>query len=391
MSVSKNIVIDNIVDIKNEELEEKYFLKYNHLYKIAIDVIKKYYDNVILYGGYAINELLPSELKFYRDDRLKDIDVFCNIKYYKTIEKDLLSTYEKQGYNYTTIREALHKNTYKLVVNGVQIMDISVLEPIEFETIKYGGKKTSIGLYTSNIHFLKYTLHLLLSKPDDSWRWKKIYPRMKNLYAVFPPTKHATYDCNDFIIDKIPVSITKKLRDFLTNNKNKVLSFGWNVIDIYLREGGNDILNINKKTPIQYLSTTKDTLLLAKNLLSHFNDDNIAISDTVPANIFTEEHTIMTYKNEKWIYIFGTSACYSYVTYKSLRIMSIHSIIANIYALYLSNNDVRLLHIVNVLIETLLNNKTNKSVFTEFIMNCQGNSKGIITLRKERFVRDNNK
>lgn len=389
MSVSKESIIDNVVEIKNEEFEEKYFLKYNHLYIIALNVIKKYYDNVLLYGGYAINELLPSELKFYRDDRLKDIDIFCNIDKYETIANDLISAYEKNGYIYITLREALHMNTYKLIVDGVQIMDISVLQPLEFKRIKYGRKKTKIGLYTSNIDFLKYTLHLLLSKPDDSWRWKKVYLRLKNFYSVFPPITKYNYKFNDFVIDKIPLSIRKKLRAFLTNEKNNCVSFGWNVIDIYLREGGNNILQFCKDTPLQYLSTTKDSLTTAKELLSHLNNRNISILETVPANIFTESHTILTYKNEKWIYIFETSSCYSYITYKSLRIFSIHSIIANLYALYLSNNDIRLFHIVNILIETLFNDTTENPIFTQFIMSCQGNSKGIITLRKERFAREN--
>lgn len=372
--------INELIDLKNIEIERRNFIKYNHLTSIAINVLKKHKRHIIAYGGYAINELLPSELKFYTGEKLVDIDLICIVSEFDNIVSHLNNAYKKNGNKYITVNEALHANTYTLTVDGLKILDLSITEEEDFKAIKWGGVETSIGIYTAGIDFLKYSVHLMLSKPDDSFRWTNVYPRMIKLYSVHPPITNMKYNFENFSIEKVPPPIIKKIRNYIISNN--IASFGWDIIKIYLPEV--EIAN----TPVMYLSSKKDPTDVAKSLLKHLNDPDFVISDKIENNIFTAEHVVISYKGEKFIYIFLSNYCYSYIAYKSMQIFSIHSMLANLYALYLSNRNVELFNAINMLTSLLLNNMdSKKKLLKQLTLDCNGTTKGQITLRKERFSR----
>ncbi|MGA1049735.1 MAG: hypothetical protein ACO3UU_17155, partial [Minisyncoccia bacterium] len=240
--------IDEIVNLKKMEIDKRNYIKYQKLYDIGIKVLVEFREHVILYGGYAINILLPKELQFYNEYELSDIDILCDSGMFEFLKIQLYNAYKDADYEYITIREAIHNDTYKLIVDGVHIFDISITDTESFNAIMWGGVETVIGIYTAGIDFLKYSLHLLLSKPEDSFRWPKIYPRMIKLYSQYPPisTTKYEYDFKDFAIEAVPRNINKAIKKFVSDPYNNCVSFGWYVIDIYLREGGIDNINFSE-------------------------------------------------------------------------------------------------------------------------------------------------
>ena len=379
--------IEKIASLKNKEIDRRYFIKYNYLNDIAINVIRLYKNDVLLYGGTAINEIVSAKQKFYGEDEMSDIDIFCTEDTSKKLSADLIKAFKNNNHELTTVNEALHENTYKLIVEGLMLTDITVIDTDSFKKFSNGKILTSIGLYSVNIDYLRYSLHFLLAKPYDSSRWIKAYPRLISLYNDYPVSSKCETSLNEFYLYDIPSSLLKKLPAFL--KKNSAISFGWDIIENYIKESKNDIsLHEENFSPIQYISVIGDSHEFATALSSHLNNADIAILKQKDASVFLPEYSVITYKNEKWIYIFKAYNCLSFVTYKNTRILSIHSMIYYMYCLYFTTLDTHILCVIHILTNILLANlKSKKAIFQQFLKECYGDNEGLVTLRKNKFER----
>lgn len=60
--------------------------------------------------------------------------------------------------------------------------------------------------------------------------------------------------------------------------------------------------------------------------------------------------------------------------------------------MYLSTQEVDIKCIIQVLTAIQMNNAlSSKKIFQQFVLNCYGFQKGVVTLRKERYLRMKNK
>jgi hypothetical protein len=212
---NKLLQIEEIANKKAKEIEEMYFIKYKKLYDLAIDVISNF--KVLLYGGTAINDVLPEKLKFYSKTELPDIDIFCTFKTYKLLSKKLLKAFFLNGNEITTIREALHEHTYKLMVDGLHVIDISVIEEEFFNALSKHKVKTSFKkIYSVNIEYLKYSLHTMIAQPLQSHKWVKIFDRMINFYKAFPnDSTPCDIDTDTYFISELPENIFNDVNEYI--------------------------------------------------------------------------------------------------------------------------------------------------------------------------------
>ena len=67
--------ITDISNLKQDEINKQNYEKYYYLFELAFKVLRKH--KVLLYGGTAINEILPKRYKIYGEYELPDIDVYC--------------------------------------------------------------------------------------------------------------------------------------------------------------------------------------------------------------------------------------------------------------------------------------------------------------------------
>jgi hypothetical protein len=385
--------IEELAEQKAEEIEKNYYEKYYPLYDLAIQILKKH--EVLLYGGSAINEILPKKLRFYKEDELPDIDVFCKSKDYARISKDILSQFEKKGYVLTTIKEALHENTYKIMTEGLQLIDITVVKEDIFEILKKGAMNTSFGISTVNLDYLKYSLHNLLSLPLDAHRWPKVFQRLVYVYEAYPLKVDHVIHLEDYYVS-IPIDIQTKLDTYIHTKKN-LISFGWDVIQLYLSTDDTVAASYKKKflwknpdksfAAIQYIVVDKNLLSEAKELVKHLGKEaKLEFIDS--GDEFVPEYVCISYDGRHWIYIFMAPNCSSYHTYQTKRIFSIHSVIKYLYIIYVSSGDKNVYAMIQMLTLVQLNNSlSKKQLFQQFILDCYGYQKGLVTLRKERFER----
>lgn len=390
--VKKNIVkqIQNLADEKEKEIKKDYFDKYSQFYEIAISVLKKH--NVLLYGGTALNEIFPIKYKFYDKEELPDIDVFCTD--YHKISDDIINTFKNYGYSLTTVKEALHKNTYKIMIEGLQLIDLSVISKKLFKVLKKGSFKTILGLPTVNIDYLKYSLHIILSEPLNSWRWPKVYQRMIRLYDLYPIDTSCSFDISKYYVD-LPISITSFINKTIL--KYNLIAFGWDVIQTYLQEDTTitktvkkqfittDIDSLKNAVPVQYLIINKD---IDKVIDYMIKNSELKIDHVFQGDEILPKYYCLKYNNMRSVYIFESENCVSYITWKSKLILTMHSILHFLYQMYLSTEEPDIKCIIQVLTAIQLNNAlSNKKLFKQFILNCYGFQKGIVTLRRERLLR----
>jgi hypothetical protein len=167
----------------SEEAKEEY-LKYKELYDLVKHFTIKHH--LIMYGGMALNELLPKSKKFYSDSETPDYDCLSyDAKKHALLLGDEL---KKRGYNYVEVKSGMHDGTYKVFAEFKAAADITQVSKslyqylLQQSTTNPKQNQSDPGLIIAPVVFLKWSLYKELSRPEGSlFRWEKIYKR----YDIF--------------------------------------------------------------------------------------------------------------------------------------------------------------------------------------------------------------
>ena len=396
---------------KKEELIQ--YEKYKSIFDEAISYIKN--KKVLLYGGMAINDLLPKKDKIYETNVLPDIDIFSTNG--KKQANNIVKYFVKKGYSKITTNytEALHENTFKVYVDSVQVFDITTISKKAYKNLSINSVRGDSGINIVNPQFLRLSLHMIMSQLyDASKRWEKVYKRLVIFYKHYPPVicKSNKQDTNVATIDtaktkssesimrqsmlnsSIPIDLVDNIYKFL-ENKDYIL-FGTNELLTYIENySKSDIyLPSNLKiAPIQVIATG-NILDIAHTIVNSLNIDSISISKIFESDEFIPEHVMIKYKNHQLIEIYNIDVCLTYVNYGKYRIASINTIIRMYLSMLLStydhfktNNDY-LECVVNMLSAIQQDmSKSRKRIFQQILKNCYGPYYGLVTLRRNRLLR----
>ena len=176
--------------IKNYEnnMELNYVKKTN---KIKL-IIKKFIieNKLILYGGTAIDLLLPTNKKIYKkNEKLFDYDVYSSDAYnYGVKLVDLLT---KHKYKYVQLREAAFtQNTFKVFVENLPVFDITNLPKEQYEKyLDFIKKKQQMLVIGPEV--LIRDMCAQLSQPHISYfRLSKTYERYNLFNSIYGITKY---------------------------------------------------------------------------------------------------------------------------------------------------------------------------------------------------------
>jgi hypothetical protein len=151
--------------------------------KIAEDFISK--KDCVLYGGTAINAMLPKSDQFYNYKyELPDYDAYTPLALDHA--KELADIYVKQGFKDVEAKAGVHYGTYKVYVNQHAIMDLTQLHEELYTSIKRHAKVIE-GLRYAPVNYLRMSCYLELSRPmGDVSRWEKVYRRLSKLNKYHP-------------------------------------------------------------------------------------------------------------------------------------------------------------------------------------------------------------
>jgi hypothetical protein len=145
--------------------------------------IKK--QDLVCYGGTAINNILPEEAQFYdKKTEIPDYDFYSP----NALEhaKHLADEFYENGYSEVEAKSGMHHGTYKVFVNFVGIADITQLDPTLFNNIRAEAIKVD-GIPYAPPNLLRMGMHLELSRPEgDVSRWEKVSKRLALLNEHHP-------------------------------------------------------------------------------------------------------------------------------------------------------------------------------------------------------------
>lgn len=230
--------IKNIVD--NIEIQKLKNEMQNN--KKIFEVVEKFIKTkkLILYGGYALNLILPQNKKIYRDYTQADFDCYSYSAKKDAIQ--LAKKLKKLKYKLIKVKLAKHDNTFKLYVGTLNVLDITQLDKKIFDIFikihNYEKHNDLLIHYTDSfniipLYLMKRNMHYELSRPEGSYyRWEKVYNRSKLLDKVYF-TKHfnqirsnCKLNINDNTYLKIPNDWNKcinQLLSYIKKNKNPII------------------------------------------------------------------------------------------------------------------------------------------------------------------------
>jgi hypothetical protein len=303
------LVKDNIDDIvekideKKLEIIELTGKELTKMYDIVLDFVREKKRKV--YGGYAQNKLVeqkdPKDA-FYKPKSIGDIDIdfYSPDPILDIIE--LSDIFYDKGYKYVEGKEAMHKETYSIFIEGVNVADISYVPTNIYNRIPFVEIK---GIRYSGPSFVMMDLYRMLTEPYfSSFRWKKTFPRIFVLQKHYPFNKATSklpkYKNND---DKLTTEqmkdkdiLMKGVYDYVKNNKN-IIMIGTYAYNYYLEQSGimKDVkgaAKLGSKYAIQeipyyeFVSTDykNDVLKLFKELQEKYPDlkDDLTIAEYYP-------------------------------------------------------------------------------------------------------------
>ena len=383
-----NEKIENIAEMKEEEIERNNYIKYKYVFDETVNILKTM--NVLLYGGTALNDFLPSNLKIYEEQVLPDIDIFCvnAEKKAKIIENKLI----KKNFKAVSVSEAMHPGTYKIFAQGLQVIDITDIPYNAFKILLKNSTKGSMGITIVNYEFLRLSLHMMLSQSNDAHRWPKVFKRLINYYTYMPPTDSNSSCLISLKLDNDYLSAVNLIYSYLKNSE--FVLFGPNEINMISN-------NLNKNTikPEVFILAKTDNLTktmskIVNKLNKTTHQKDFTIKNIYENNNFIYDFGIISYKDQPIISIFKCESCMTYNEYEGLRIATINTIIRMFLGIILSDHtffnkwkNILKCYVDKLSILELKNKDSDKPLLQTFVKNCYGESEGLVTLRKNRILR----
>ena len=138
----------------------------------------------ICYGGTAINNILPREAQFYINKHGADYDFFSKDSLKNS--KRLADSFAANGFNHVEVKSSMHVGTFKVIVNSLEIADVTELVPEVFEKLDAECIKLN-GIKYASPDFLRQSMYRELSLPEGQIdRWPKVLKRLSLLNKHYP-------------------------------------------------------------------------------------------------------------------------------------------------------------------------------------------------------------
>lgn len=383
--------IEKIAEEKAEEIERKNYEKYREIFDTTVKHLKK--QKVLLYGGYALNELFPANLKIYKDEELPDIDFFTYKP--KEVANYLVKAYRKAGLETASYAEALHPGTYKVFVQGLQVADITGISKTAFLRLSKNSVVGSNGVRIVDPQYLRMSLHMLMSQAVDSHRWSKVFKRLIAFYKVYPQKmcSEAKQEAKNGVKSgDVPRELTNIIYDRV--QQDRYVLFGARELQLMM-ETDSYMFPTSGLPPIQILADADPEVVATKFIEDLKKYDTSSFTTKVmEKDDFMPKHVFVMYKKRKMLGIYMANACITYNEIGQMRVASIHTMLR----MYLSMSLSSCPHFKKAADElecitsslSYLQQKSmhrKRKILREFVTDCYGSQAGLITLRREKALR----
>lgn len=344
-------------------------------------------NQCVVYGGTAINNILPKTDQFYDYDyELPDYDFFHPDAL--ELAKKLADEYSNKGFDNVEAKSGVHHGTYKVFVNNLGVADITYLHPELYKKIKGQAIKKE-GILYAPANFLRQSMYLELSRPmGDVTRWEKVLKRLNLLNKNYPLK-------NKECVLQRRFSSRRKEPELFSLTKAELIKEGVVFIGGY----ANAIYTTFSASPqlqnvpdFDVLSTTplKTAQSVVKILKKAGYDVSMQEHDAI-GELVAKHYSILV-DDEYIAFVFEPSACHSYNVIKengkSLKIGTIDTLLSYYLAFMYADRDYfddnRLLCLSSVLFQVQQENRlTQKEVLRRFVLECYGKQTSLSEMKEE--------
>ena len=296
--------------------------------KKILEIVEKFIKDkkLLVYGGTAINNILPQASQFYdTKTEIPDYDFYSP----NALEdaKELSDIYAKKGFNEVEAKGGVHHGTYKVFVDFIPVADITQMQPELFKSLnKHSVVKNNIRYSPPN--FLRMSMYLELSRPKgDVGRWEKILKRLTLLNKHYPLS--AKYCFNDNYQRKMDYShSTPHMTPKDGNNKsreiydivltelvrNNVVFFGGYAMMLYSKYMPTDARGKVNKIP-DFDVIAEDSKKVAENVKINLVSNgikNVTIDKHTGVNELISDNYEIKVGENTVAFIYSPVACHSY-------------------------------------------------------------------------------
>ena len=373
--------------IKNSNVKE--------IIRIVETFIEK--NNLVCYGGIAINNILPENAQFYDfNTEIPDYDFFSP-NAYRDVKK-LADILYKEGFENVEAKSGVHKATYRLFVDFFQVADITNIDKKVFNKIQ----KSAIirrGIKYSPPNLLRMMSYNELSRPNGQVsRWEKVMKRLVTLNKYFP-IKSSRCDQVQFQRDFESDDETK--RDIYFNVRNTLIDEGVVFFGGWATSLYGNYMPIKKKEHLDVELPDFDVIsnqpevtanVVKRNIINYGYKSVRIKKHNVIEDVLPQHYEILV-DNNSICFIYDNKNCYSYNIIKknkrNVKVATIDTILKFYLAFVYCDRkyyDVdRLLCMSIYLLQLQNKNKlTQKGLLKRFTTTCYGNEKTIEDIREER-------
>lgn len=397
-------MINSVIEEKQTIDKKKLFEKHIAMFLVTKEFIQK--NNLILYGGLALNLALPKNKRFYGNFELPDYDFFSyDPKLHATA---LADTYHGLGYKYIEVKPGIHYETYKVFVDFQPVADITGIPKKLFDQLLDTSLEERAMIMKNNPHIdinlaplslLRLAFHIELSRPDGFIeRWPKIYKRMVLFYSVYP----LQFDlmCKDVFIKDPNPRVRELAQIVLTHCKLHGLPIlGLESLKVYMKYHGtpvadNDIFAENmallETMSVNYKETAGTVFKLLSSIRNKGEKIVLRAHAALNKSELVPEHYVISLGDRPIVIIYNAHACYSYKALDGINVMTIDSILSLTYACTFTARAYYDIDKLKCMINMLLNLQSKhinskKYVWRRFDLMCFGNQPSLDDVKRDKW------
>lgn len=380
-----------IKEIQEERVKLQQKLDYDK-YSGIFDAVCKFLksQDVLMYGGQALDELLPKHLKIYDTFTLPDIDVYSYRA--KDLAIALRDALVKQGFSYSTVGDALHENTYKVFCQGLQVADITNVSKSLFTQLKKKSSKGSLGVRVIRPDFLRQQMHGVMSRPYSNDRWEKNYERLMRFYKIHPPIKTVLEPSSELEADLDRENVISDIYRF-TNIRGCAHLGSYEILQILgFADTNGDFIGI---------PTIIALVPQLSSFMKEFQHDfaKLKVSKVQTIDYNEQIDMCMVYWKGAPLALFMEAPnCLSYIQYNGQHICTVHAIVSLCLTLSIVPNKIlspmrkHFMQVAEALSYMQLHppaKLSRRKLLQPVESTCIGNEMGLVTMRRNRVKRRN--
>jgi len=365
---------------------------------VVEDFIRR--KKLVLYGGQAINSILPRHAQFYGATDIPDYDFFTTDS--PGDAKELADIFYSIGYKDVEAKSGVHKGTQKVYVSSIPVADLTQQDSTIFS---YLQKEAIIidGIHYAPVNWLRMGMYLELCRTyGDTTRFEKVLKRLTLLNKYY--YLKTPHDCQniqfqrDFSESTTNQSETgdiEKIYDIVRNtfiNQN-VVFFGGYALSLYSQYMPPAQRRIIRKiSDFDVLSEDIDRvarITIEQLKQAGFSRANIIKYD--PIGEIIPRHIEIRVSGETVAFLYEPDECVNYneISPEKMRIASIDTILrfylAFIYTGRHYYNIDRLLCMANFLFRVQQENRLSQSgILRRFTTTCIGKQHTLEDIRAEK-------